>query len=226
MTRSTCIALALAVLTCSSARNHGDEASAASGDSVPAAGSGKGSNGGSMASPFKEAQQRFLHEVASAYGKRASDFKINPADETIVGFLEENIADLIAFQATAGELEVRGFASKSAAVVGKRNDYGPLFQAARALDPAAGNAAKDVAARVVWMMGRGFRLVDPLNVYPRRPLPPQVTLPAIERGGQGAVLKFFYVKDDAMPGAPAAPFAAEVTCSADFKAALVSNPGP
>jgi hypothetical protein len=223
MTRSTCIALALAVLTCSSARNHGDEASAASGDSVPAAGSGKGSNGGPpMASAFKEAQQRFLHEVASAYGKRAGDLKIMPPSEDIVGFLDDNIGDLIAFEVTAPDLRVRGFASKTAVVLAKKNDFGPLFQAARAMDPSATAAATEVARRIVFALGVGYRLIPPAS-YPRQPLPPQLGPPVLSHEGGGATLRFYYVKDDPMPGAPGTPFVGEVKCGSDYKAALVST---
>jgi hypothetical protein len=36
-------------------------------------------------------------------------------------------------------------------------------------------------------------------------------------------LRFYYVKDDPMPGAPATPFVGEVKCGSDYKAALVST---
>jgi hypothetical protein len=232
MTRSTCIALAIAVLTCtSSARkaeprdeHRGDEAAAGSGEpSLPTpAGGGTGSNRGSMASPFKAALQRFQHEVASAYGKRASDLKIMPPSEDIIGFLDDNIGDLIAFEATAPELRVRGFASKDAVVLAKRNEFGPLFQAAHALDPGAAAAATDVARRIVFALGPEYRLIPPAS-YPRSPKPAQLGPPSLQHDAQGAVLRFYYVKDDPMPGAPATPFAAEVKCSADYKAALVST---
>jgi hypothetical protein len=219
MNRSTCIALAIALFTCSSARNHGEEASAAG---EPAAGSGKGSNGGSMSSPFKQAQQRFQHDVAAAYGKRATDLKITPPSEDVVGFLDDNIGDLIAFEATAPDLRVRGFASKDAVVLAKSNDFGPLFKAARALEPSSTNAATEVARRIVFALGPGHRLIPPAS-YPRNPRPPDLGPPVLKLEGGGAVLRFYYVKDDPMPGAPATPFVAEVKCSADFMAALVSS---
>lgn len=232
MTRSTCIALAIAVLTCtSSARkaeprdeHRGDEALAGPGDpSAPMpAGGGSGSNRGSMASPFKEALQRFQHEVASAYGKRASDLKIMPPSEDILGFLDDNIGDLIAFEATAPDLRVRGFANKTSVVLAKRNEFGPLFQATHALDPGAAAAATEVARRIVFTMGPEYRLIPPAS-YPRNPRPAQLGPPVLEHDAKGAVLRFYYVKDDPMPGAPATPFVAEVRCSPDFKAALVST---
>lgn len=176
-----------------------------------------------MSSPFKEALQRFQHEVASAYGKRVADLKIIPPSEDIVGFTDQNLGDLIAFQASASDLQVRGFASKAAVVLAKRNDYGALFRAAHALDPGATpSLATDLAARIIWMMGADHRLIPPAS-YPRNPRPAQLGPPSIQHDANGAVLHFYYVKDDPTPGAPATPFVAEIKCSPDYKAALVST---
>ena len=180
-----------------------------------------------MASPFKEALQRFQHEVAATYGKRAADLKITPPSEDFL-MLPQGIADLIAFQADAGDLQVRGLANKTTVVLAKRNDYGALFQAAHALDPAKSMSATDVAARIVWTMGREYRLVAQLVDYPKYPLPAEVTEPRFERGPQGVVLRFFYnANPQAHMGTPPTPYRAEVRCSADYKSAtLVSTPGP
>jgi hypothetical protein len=76
-------------------------------------------------------------------------------------------------------------------------------------------------------MGPNFRLVAREVDYPRRPLPPQVAPPAIERSADGAVLHFFYLQDEGnASGAPATPFRAEVKCASSYKATLVTSPGP
>jgi hypothetical protein len=225
MTRSIGVALALAVITCASsgapsapAPGHGTQGNADS---------GAGHKVGPMASPFKEALQRFQREVAATFGKRTGDLKIMPPSEDFPMF-PQSIAGLIAFQADAGELQVRGLANKTTVVLAKRNDYGALFQAARAADPAASSAANDVASRIVWLMGREFRLVSELVNYPKYPLPSQVTLPQLERGPQGMVLRFYYLDGrDAHMGAPPLAFRAEIRCSPDYKsAALITSPGP
>jgi hypothetical protein len=180
-----------------------------------------------MASPFKEALQRFQHEVAATYGKRAGDLKVTPPSEDFL-MLPQGIGDLIAFQADAGDLQVRGLANKTTVLLAKRNEYGALFQAAQALDAAKSTAATDVASRIVWLMGRDFQLVAQLTDYRKYPLPAEVTVPRFERGPQGLVLHFFYnANPQAHMGAPPTPFRAEVRCTPDCKSAtLVSTPGP
>jgi hypothetical protein len=192
----------------------------------PPAGANKASNGGAMSSPFKAALQRFTGDVASVHGKRAADLKVVPPSEDVVGFDDQNTGDLIAFEATSGDLRVRGFANKTAAVLVKRGELGPLFQAAHALDAAKSLPAQDLAARLVWMMGPDYRLVAQVADYPKYPVPPQIAPPSIERKAGGAVLHFYYVQLDTHMGAPATAWSAEVKCSPAYKAALVTSPGP
>ena len=128
------IVLAIAAFTCTPPAHTVDL------DLTP--GSGSGASGGALASPFKQAVQRFQHEVAASYGKRAAEPKIIPPSEDVVGIDDQNLADLIAFYATSGELQVRGLASPTTAVLARRDDYGPLFRAARVLDAAASMSAE------------------------------------------------------------------------------------
>jgi len=221
MTRLTCIALTLAVLTCASP----PKAEPGDNQHLAPAGSGKQRNGGVMSTPFQEALRRFQSEVASTYGKRVDDLKILPPSDDVVGFDDQKTGDLIPFEATAPELRVRGFASKSAVVLLKHNQLGPLFRAAHALDAGASLSARDLAARLVWMMGPEHRLVDRVIDYPKRPLPAQIAPPTLDRGVKGAVLRFYYVELD-IHGGPATGWSAEVQCLPDYKAALVTAPGP
>ena len=177
-------------------------------------------------SSFNDALKKFTSEVAAAYGKRPAELQVTPPSEDIVGFDDENLGDLIAFQTVVGGARVRGFANKSAAVLAKKNDYAALFQAAHALDAAKSLPAPDIASRIVWMMGGANRLVANVTDYPTRPLPAQVTPPTIERTAAGAVLHFFYTEPGQPVGAPSSPFAAEVRVSADYKAQLTTHPGP
>jgi len=180
-----------------------------------------------MSSPFKDALQRFTSEVAATYGKRPDDLKIIPSSEDIVGFDDQNTGNLIAFEATAPQLRVRGLASKTAVVLAKKGEYGPLFQAAHALDAAKSMSAQDLAARVVWLIGLDTKLVAKVADYPKYPLPDKVTPPTLERNAGGAVLHFYYMLFDSQtPGAPPTPFSAEVKISSDYKAQLITNPGP
>jgi hypothetical protein len=176
-------------------------------------------------SSFDDALKKFTAEAAAAYGKQPADLQIMPPSEHIIGFIDENLGDLIAFQATSGELKIRGFANKRAAVLGKNNEYGALFQAAHALDPAKALPATEIAARIVWMLGPGHKLVTPTTPYPKYPVPPEVSPPVLEHRGNTATLRFYYLTFG-MPGAPPAPTAAEVKVSTDYKAQLTTQPGP
>jgi hypothetical protein len=201
----------------------------------PSAGSG-----GAMASPFQAARERFGHDVAGAYGKRAKDLRITPQGEDYVGF-PESIGELIGFVARDGDLQVRGLASSATVVLARGNDYGPLFRAARVLDqsaPSFGGAAargqapvvdaatavpaEALAARVVWLMGMEYRLTPP-NTYPRHPPPADFGPPALTRDGGSVALRFYYIKDDPIPGAPGTPFLAEIKYSPEGRAALVTT---
>ncbi len=209
------VALVVALAGCSSSSSQAD----------PAA--GNPGNGAAMSNPFKQALQRFQREVASAYGKRAGDLKIMPPSDDVVGFDDQKTGDLIPFEATAPGLRVRGFANKTAVVLARSGELGPLFEAAHALDPARSLSAQDLAARIVWMLGPEFRLVANAADYPKAPVPPGVGPPALERSGGGAVLRFFVLQDDhSLPGSPPTKLAAEVACSSSYKAKLVTSPGP
>jgi hypothetical protein len=180
-----------------------------------------------MSSPFKAALQRFQGDVASAYGRPAADLKIVPSSEDVVGFDDQNTGDLIAFEATAGDLRVRGFANTTAVVLAKTGELGPLFQAAHALDAAASLSAQDLAARIVWMIGPDTQLVANVADYPRYPLPAAVAPPSLERTSGGAALHFYYILFDSHTmGAPPTGMTADVTCSPGYHAALVTSPGP
>jgi hypothetical protein len=216
------VALTIALASCSSSSSQADPHNEAP---VPAG--GKSGNGAAVSSSFKQALQRFTTEVASTYGKRAADLKILPASEDVVGFDDQNTGDLIGFEATAPSLRVRGFASKSAVVLAKKGEFGPLLQAAHALDAKASLSAQDLAARIVWLIGPDTKLVANVADYPRYPVPDKVAPPAIERNAGGAVLHFYYIQFDShLPGAPPTPFRAEVKCSPNYQATLVTSPGP
>jgi hypothetical protein len=160
--------------------------------------------------------------VAGAYGKRAKDLTITPQGEDHVGF-PESIGELIGFVARDGDLQVRGLASSATVVLARGNDYGPLFRAARVLDQSApAMPAEALAARVVWLMGVEYRLTPP-NTYPRHPPPADFGPPALTRDGGRVALRFYYIKDDPMPGAPGTPFLAEIKYSPEGKAALVTT---
>jgi hypothetical protein len=171
-----------------------------------------------MSSPFQAALQRFQAEVASAYGKKPADLKIMPPSEDVVGFDDYKTGDLIPFEATAGDLRVRGFASKDTVVLPKQNEVGALLRAAHALDPKTSLSAHDLASRIVWMMGPSYQLVENAAKYPKYPVP-------LDRTSRGATLRFFYLLLD-NHGGPATPFAAEVKCSTDYKAPLATSAGP
>lgn len=177
-------------------------------------------------SSFNDALKKFTSEVAAAYGKKPAELQVTPPSEDVVGFDAENLGDLIAFQTVVGRERVRGFANKSAAVLAKKNDYAALLQAAHALDATTSLPALDIASRIVWMMGGASRLVTSVTDYPTRPLPTQVTPPAIQRTGTGAILRFFYTEPGQPVGAPSTPFIAEVRVSADYHAQLTTRPGP
>ena len=71
-------------------------------------------------------------------------------------------------------------------------------------------------------MGREYRLTPP-NTYPRHPPPAEFGPPVLTRAAGTAILRFYYIKDDPMPGAPGTPFAARIQYSPDGKAALVAT---
>jgi hypothetical protein len=217
-------ALALALVSCApSSQADSRKAPAPPASKTP---SGATPTAGASMSAFKDSLQKFTAAVAAAYGKKPSELQVTPPSEDIVGFDDENLGDLIAFQATSGELKVRGFASKAAVVLARSNEYGPLFQAAHALDAKA-LPATDIASRIVWMLGPENNLVTPTTRYPKYPVPPKVGPPVLDHQGGRATLHFYYLTfDTRMPGAPPTPFAAEVQVSADYKAQLTTSPGP
>jgi hypothetical protein len=180
-----------------------------------------------MGSPFEQARARFRNEVATTFDQKPARLQIIPQSGEVIGFDDFKTGDLIAFEATARapNLRVRGLASGSTVVLLESNHLGPLFRAANALDASKAMAALDLARRVTWLMGPGYKLVEQVSDYPAYPLPSPVAPPSLDRAGGGATLHFYYLQYDAN-GGPATKLAAEIKCSARYEAALVTSPGP
>jgi len=176
-------------------------------------------------SSFNDALKNFTAEITANYGKPS---EIAPSAEDVTGYDDENLGDLIAFEAVVKGSEIRGFANKTGVVLAKKNEYGLLFQAAHALDANKSLPAEDIARRMVWMMGSAVnKLVDARTKYPKYPVPAGVGPATIERHGNSATLRFFFLAFDLkVPNSIPNAFAAEVKVSADYKAQLTTRPGP
>ncbi len=211
--RAGCVLLALTALTC------GSRASSTAGAAQSASGAPR------VQTPFERSSGAFRAAVARAYQLRASELTITPSSSDVVGFEDEDLGELLGFEARAPNLRVRGLASASEVVLAQRGDYAPLFRAAHALDAATALAPNAVAQRVTWLLGPEKTLVSRLVDYPRYPLPKTVSEPTWEPRADGVALRFFYLVID-VHGAPAASFEVEVTCSHDYRTTLVTRPGP
>lgn len=149
-------------------------------------------------SPLQRARAEFREALAQEFDHPADEIPVTPESEEVFNeYGKYDVGELRALESRFDDLTVRGFADGSGTVVfDKRENYGPLLEAAQLLDESASLPAAEVAERIAWMKPE-HSLVKTEADYAGKlgKVPDSVGPPEIARKPDGgAVLRFVTIE--------------------------------
>lgn len=151
-----------------------------------------------MTSPFDKALAAFREHAAAQYKVPPRKVDVGPTSEEVARRQKENVGAAFAFSASsdgAPGLFVRGWATGDGTVVTARQRLGVLFGEAGVWGGAPALPVDELAARLVWSMGTGAKLI---RVFRERVEPPSLV-----RSPDGSgTMKFLVESLSPSPGPP------------------------
>jgi len=155
-----------------------------------------------MTSSFEKALAAFREHAAAYYKVPAGKVDVGPTSEEVARRQKETVGGAFAFSASSDKLPgvfVRGWASGDGAVVTARQGLGLLFTEAGLWSDKPSDkpalSAEELAARLVWSMGTGAKLI---KVFRDRVEPPTL----LRNPDGSGTLKFLVEKLTPSPGPP------------------------